>query len=164
MTRNEAKEALNILLDQANELIPATIEKDLAPMDIAPGVPQWHDYEHQLWKIGEDIRQILNSHTPLRRDKELLDRFLSIALNRNAKRGRQSFIMLLWYKHCAEYAGLLAAQLDDRSVKGHIIEGLNKMKAGQFTDLVAPFTQDKTTWIRNQAKKYMQTYGQTPGE
>ena len=164
MTKNEAKEAVLILLDRAEKLIPATSEKDLPPMDIAPGVPQWHDYEHKIWQIGEEIRQILNTHKTLRKDKELLARFLSVALNRNAKRGRQSFIMLLWYKHCAEYAGLLAAQLEDRSVKGHIIEGLNKMKAGQFTSLVEPFTQDKTTWIRNQAKKYIREFGQTPEE
>lgn len=48
--------------------------------------------------------QILREHTSLRKDKSLLDSFLSIATNRNAKRGRQIFIILLGYKHCAEYA------------------------------------------------------------
>jgi len=44
-------------------------------------------------------------------------------------------------------------------VNGHIIEGLNKMKAEQFVSLVEPYTTDKNTWKRNQAKKYIKGYG-----
>ena len=48
---------------------------------------------------------------------------------------------------------------NDDFVNGHIIEGLNKMKAEQFVSLVEPYTTDKNTWKRNQAKKYIKGYG-----
>ena len=67
--------------------------------------------------------------------------------------------MLFGYKHCSEYADLLVKQIDDNSVNGHIIEGLNKMKVGQFVSLVEPYKTNKITWIRNQAKKYIEEYG-----
>jgi len=78
--------------------------------------------------------------------------------NKNAKRGRQSFIMLLWFKHCEKYAPILLDQIEDDFVRGHIIEGLNKMKASGYTEIVKKYTNDKTTWIKNQAKKYIENW------
>lgn len=158
MTREEAKIEIKEIVGRTSRLIPPVYVKDLPPSKQFPDVPQWHGYEYEIWRNGERIRQILLEHNALRKDKELLDLFLTIALDRNAKRGRQSFIMLFCYKHCAGYAELFVQQLDDDFVCGHIIEGLNKMKAGQFVSLVKPFTTYKITWIRNQAKKYIKRY------
>jgi hypothetical protein len=97
-------------------------------------------------------------HKKLRRDKQLLEKILTIALNRKAKRGRESFIMLLWYKHCQKYAQLLIEQIDDDFVRGHIIKGLNKMQASNFIEIVTNYKNDNNTWIRNEAKKYINKY------
>ena len=165
MTKEEAKKEIEGIVKKTLKLIPLTYEENLPPMDLTFGgilrqkstdIPEWHDYEHSIWQNGEKIRQILCEHKSLRKDKELLDLFLVVALNKNAKRGRQSFIMLFGYQHCSEYADLLIKQIDDNFVNGHIIEGLNKMKVRKFGSIVKPFTTDKTTWIRKQAKKYIE--------
>ena len=158
MTKEEAIIKIKKIVRETSKLIPLSYEDNLPPIKLYPDIPAWHSYEGEIWQKGEEIRQLLCEHKNLRKDKELLQLILSIALNRNAKRGRQSFIMLLWYKHCAEYADLLIKQIDDDFVRGYIIEGLNKMKAGQFVPLVRPYQTDKLTWIRNQAKKYINQY------
>ena len=168
MTKEEAKKKIEGIVKKTLKLIPPTYEENLSPIDLNFGgrlrqkptyITEWHNYEHSVWQNGEKIRQVLCEHKSLRKDKELLDLFLVVALNRNAKRGRQSFIMLFRYQHCSEYADLLIKQIDDNFVNGHIIEGLNNMKVGKFGSIVKPFTTDKTTWIRNQAKKYIEKYG-----
>lgn len=164
MTKEEAKSKIKEIVGRTSLLIPLVYEQDLPPSVWFADVPDWHNYEYTIWNNGEQIRKILCEHKSLRKDSDLLDLFLTVALNRNAKRGRQSFIMLFGYKHCAEYADLLAAQLDDDFVGGHIIEVLYKMKAGQFVSVVKPYTMDKIAWIRNQAKKYMNRYGGCQGE
>lgn len=158
MTKDEARKKIQSIVRKTGKLIPLTYEKDLPPTEKFPDIPEWHDYEQKIWMNGSQIEQILREHKSLRKDKSLLDSFLAIALNRNAKRGRQIFIMLLGYKHCAEYAPSLVEQIDDKFVNGHIIYVLNKMKVGQYVSLVIPYMADKTAWIRNEAKKYVNQY------
>lgn len=156
MTKEEAKKKIQSIVSKVEKMIPLTYVEDLPPIDKKnPDIPQWHDFEDEIWIKGSDIEQILREHKSLRKDKSLLDSFLSIATNRNAKRGRQIFIMLLEYKHCAEYAPLLIKQIDDPFVDGHIIATLNKMRAYQYTSLIMPFTTHKIAWVRNEAKRYV---------
>ena len=159
MNKTEAKEKILFFIDEAENLVPKDIEPDLPYSKILKGIPEWHKYENEIWKLGEEIRQLLNEHKELYKDKDLFDRIISICLNRNSKRGRQSFIMLLWNKSNAHYAERLIKELDDKFVYGHIIEGLNKMEVSGYSDIVKPFCLDKNTWIRNQSKKYVQHYG-----
>lgn len=158
MTKEEAKDKIKEIVGKTIKLIPSTYEKNLPPMKQFIDVPEWHDYEYKIWNNGEQIRQILLEHKNLRKDKSLLDLFLIVALNRNAKRGQQSFIMLFEYKHCAEYADLFVKQIDDTFVSGHIIKTLNKMRTGKYVSFVMPYTTDKIAWIRNEAKKYVIQY------
>jgi hypothetical protein len=146
------------LLKETEKLIPNNLVPDLDPIDGFPDVPKWHKFESDIWKNGEMVRQILREHKSLLADKYLLDRIFSICSNRNAKRGRQSFIMLLWNKYGNPFADKLVEQLDDKSVDGHIIQGLNKMKASGYVSKVQPFCFDKSTWIRKQAQKYIEKY------
>lgn len=156
MTKEEAKKKIQSIVRRVEKMIPLTYVENLPPIDTKnPDIPQWHDFEDEIWIKGSNIDQILREHTSLRKDKSLLDSFLSIATNRNAKRGRQIFIILLGYKHCAEYAPFLIKQIDDPFVDGHIISTLNKMRAYQYTSLIMPFTTDKIAWIRNEAKRYV---------
>ena len=158
MSKEQAKFKIKELIAQAECLIPETLQENLPGMDEMPGIPKWHEYEHKIWELGERIRHELVIHKSLHKDKEILDDLLKISLNRNAKRGRQSFIMLFWYKHCREYAPQLVTQIGDEFVSGHIIKGLNKMHADEFVEPVKNFLDHKITWVRNEAKKYLVTY------
>lgn len=149
---------INEIVEKTIKLIPAIYEDNLPSSKQIPDIPQWHDYEHEIWKNGEQIRQILLEHKNLWSDKALLNSFLVIALNRNAKRGRQSFILLFGYKFCAEYSNFFIEELDDVFVRGHIINVLNKMKTPNYVSLIMPYTTDKTAWIRNEAKKYVKQH------
>ena len=142
MTKEEATKGIKKIVEKTLKLIPTTYEADLLPTKLLPNVPNWHCYERAIWQNGESIRQILCEHKTLRKNKELLNLFLTIALNRNAKRGRQSFIMLFGYKHCSGYADSFIKQIDDNSVNRHIIKTLNKMKVGQYASLLETY---KTT-------------------
>lgn len=152
---NSISEARAIILDkiaQADQLIP----KERIP-NLTKGNSDWHawhDFEHTVWNLGEEVRQIMKQYQALRKDEHLQQLVLDIVLNRNAKRGRQSFIMLLGYTFCAKYAPKLISQLDDEFVNGHIIYTLLRMRADGFVELVKPFTTHKKTWIRNYAIRY----------
>ena len=159
MTKEQAKDKILDLIAQASNLIPQTLEPDLETTSTLTTAPAWRQFELSVWEIGEQIRQITSEHISLRKDTELLDKIIEICINRNAKSGRQSFIMLLWFKHCEKYSGLLVKHLDDVNVRGHIIQGLNKMQANGYGKLIEPFTSDKTTWVKKQAKLYIEKFG-----
>lgn len=159
MDKYEARQRIVQLLSETEKLIPKTLDADLAIFDNFQSIPAWHNYESEIWERGELIRNIFLEYKVLCKDPELMERIVAICLNRNSKRGRQSFIMLLWNEDCKVYAEKLISQLDDKFVYGHIIEGLNKMKASGYVNLVKPYCVDKITWIKNQAKKYVDQYG-----
>jgi hypothetical protein len=158
MDKEQAKLKVLELLLETKKLIPKDNVPNLDPIDGFPNIPQWHSFEHEVWKNGECIRQLFKEHKTLSQDKNIVEKILSICLDKNAKRGRQSFIMLLWNKKYAEYADKLVSQIDDKFVDGHIIEALNKMKTPYFLKEVRPFCSDKTTWIRKQAQNYIDQY------
>ncbi len=107
--------------------IPDTRPNDLPPKQF-PGVPEMYGFEHELWRLGEEVRQVINQKTSLRRNRELYSSFLEIARNRAGMRGRQSWILLFAYKSCDAWAGEIAALLPDSDVDGHVISALYKMK------------------------------------
>ena len=150
----------NILerVEEAKSLIPVHLEKDLPALDGYPLIPDWHDYESKIWRIGEEIRQLLNSHKNLRKDHQLQDAFLEVIMNRNAKRGRESFFFLVGYKSCNRCADEVAKQLDDSHVVGHAIIALRKMGNAEYVDQIRPLNDYHNTWIRNEAKKYLAKY------
>ncbi len=159
MQYSEVKTGIEKLLKESEDLIPNEFVSELLPIDGFPDVPQWHRFELELWEKGESIGQLVRFNGKVFKDNELINRVLKICLNPNAKRGRQSFIMLLWKKEFSQFAQQLIDQLDDDLVSGHIIQGLNKMKAAGFCEKVAPFCNHKITWIRKQAVKYIESYG-----
>lgn len=158
MYKEEGKLKVLKLLHETENLIPDNLVPNLDSLDGFPDIPQWHQFESEIWKNGETIRQIVKENKSFLKDNNIIEGILSIALNRNAKRGRQSFIMLLWNKSSARFADELVNQLDDEFVNGHIIEGLNKMKVADYVTQVRPFCKVKITWIRKQANKYINLY------
>lgn len=158
MEKEQAKLKILELLSETEKLIPKNLVPNLDSIEGFPDVQQWHSFELEIWKNGESIKQLFKEHTILTHDNYITEKILSICLDRNAKRGRQSFIMLLWNKRYAEYADKLVSQIDDKFVNGHIIEGLNKMKTSSYVTQVRPFCSDKTTWIRKQTQKYIEQF------
>jgi hypothetical protein len=147
------------LVAKAEALIPSIPIPDLLPSELSSGQPDWHRFEHSVWRIGEDIRQLILTKKSLRKDASLQAAFVRICTNRNSKRGRQSFIMLLGYKCCQKHAPEIASQLNDSFVVGHVIDTLLKMHAKDFVQEIRPFVDHQVAWIRNKAKAYCKRYG-----
>ncbi len=159
------KESMNIekkeiirLIKKAEKLTPNMLEPNLEPNQFS-NVPEWHDYELKIWEIGEQIRKIILKNKTLRNDNEINDLIIKFCLNRNSKRGRQSFVSLLGYKHLANYAEKLILLIDDDFVNGHIIDTIYKMQVKGFKTEIERFTTSKINWIKKIANKYIIKYG-----
>lgn len=72
MDRNHFDEKIYEFLFKAENSIPNKVLPDL-PL-ISPGVYDWYDFEHQLWKIGEEMRMFLDMNE---QDKEAVMYYLS---------------------------------------------------------------------------------------
>lgn len=153
--KQEVLEIADNLLSRAEKIIPKTLEPDLPPTELFPDVPDWHDFEHKIWRLGAELRQLVQANPALRKEDELYRRILKISMNRNAKRGRQAFIMLFDSKQLSKFAPDLIMQIDDKFVEGHIVKAIQKMPAIGFNNEIKPFAEHKTAWIRNVAKKYL---------
>lgn len=147
----------DILLKKAEEKIPDANLPDLPYMKEAPDVHEWYMFEHEIWNIGEEIRQLVVKHKK-KFTQEQIERIIDICLDKRAKRGRQSFIMLLNKKAYSEYSERIIALFEDDDVDGHVIYTVYRMQAGQYVELIKPFLNHKRTWIKNEAKKYIQKY------
>ena len=158
ITKLETKQKVLELIEKAENLTPEKMEKDLPNMKDHPDVREAHFYENEIWRIGEEIRVLILEHKGLRKDDFINDKIISFCLNRNSKKGRQSFIMLLWYKHNQKYAERLASLINDKYVYGHIIEGLNKLQIEGYCEKVSEFKNDEKKWIKKQANKYIEKY------
>ena len=98
MKRDEFDSQLNSLLLSAEKLIPEKDLPDLPYMELAPTVHDWYDFEHEVWEISENIRQLI-----LTKKKDL--------------------------------------------------------GASQYVDHIKPYADHRMTWIKNEAKRYIQKYG-----
>ena len=158
MNRADFDARIDRLLLDAETLIPTQALPALPAMEYAPTVPSWYGFEHQLWGLGEDLRQLILAE---KKDlnAEQTDRICRLCENTNAKRGRQSFVLLLGKKRFLPYADRIAPLLPDADISGQVISTLYKMGAAQYVDRIKPYTEHRVTWIKNEAKKYLQKYG-----
>ena len=158
MKRDAFDSQLNSLLLSAEKLIPEETLPNLPHMKLAPTVHDWYDFEHELWETGENIRQLILAE---KKDlnTEQAERVCKICENAKAKRGRQSFVMLLGKKRFLPYADRIARILPDDDINGHIISTLYKMGTSQYVDRIKPYADHRITWIKNEAKRYIQKYG-----
>ena len=146
------------LIKNASSIIPAEAIEDLPPKEFKD-VPQWHKFEYEIWDLGEKVKQLLVRDPLLRKDQDIEKGILDVAMNSKAKRGRQSFVLLLGSVKHAHLAKNIVTTLFDENVNGHVIDALLKMRAGNYVEKVKPFTSSDVTWIRNKAKKYCERYG-----
>ena len=151
------EKAVDLLLEKAEAKIPDTKLPDLPYLKEAPDVHDWHMFELEIWDIGEEIRQLASKYKK-KFNEEQINRIIHICLDKRAKRGRQSFVMLLGKKAYSDYSKAIICLLRDKDVDGHIIYTLYKMQAGQYVNLIIPFTYHKKTWIKNEAKRYVKKY------
>ena len=157
MDREIFDNELNLLLTKAEDKIPDENLPDLPFMELAPDVHDWYMFEHEIWEIGEEIRQLIFNSKKVLTDSQI-GRIINICLDERAKRGRQSFVLLLGKKAYQKYSYKIAPLLNSDDVDGHVIDTLYKMQAGQYVDLIHPFMNHKRTWIKNTAKRYVQKY------
>ena len=157
LNRAEFDNEIDNLLSKAKENIPDEILPNLPYMKSAPDVHEWYDFEHKIWNTGEEIRQLLSVSKKAFNDNQI-DRIINICLDKRAKRGRQSFVMLLGRKNYCNYSNALIPLLNDGDVDGHVIDTLYKMHANGYVGLITPFLNHNRTWVRNTAKKYIQKY------
>ena len=157
MTREEFNTRITELLISAVALIPTTVLPALPFMKQAPTVHDWYDFEHRLWELGEEIRQLTVTENKAL-SAEHIETICRICSDPKAKRGRESFVMLMGKKRYSDYASRLATLLTDGDVNGHVISTLNKMGASQYVEEIKPYTAHATSWIRNEAKKYVKKY------
>lgn len=155
----EPRQNIEALIRTAEATIPIEMQSDLPPVKFSDGVPDWHPFEYEIWEIGEKIRQFIFPHKALRNDRGLQNAFVRVSTNRCAKRGRQSFVMLLGYRCCVVHAASIASQLDDPCVQGHAIDVLLKMNCGDYVEEVAELTNHPRNWIRKSAYKYVRRFG-----
>ena len=152
---DEIRLAVQRLVAEANDHLPERILDPLPPDDALGGEPGWRDFEWRVWKIGEEIRQLLLKAPRLRADPCIQETLLGVAIDRRAQRGRQSFVMLLGYRSCVRHAVRLSEHLDDPAVDGHVISTLYKMRAPGHSAAVRPHLEDRHAWVRNEAKRYL---------
>lgn len=157
MDRKVFDNELDTLLTRAEALIPEENLPDLPFMDLAPDVHDWYMFEHELWEVGEDIRQFLLENKN-KLNVSQIERIVKICLDKKAKRGRQSFVMLLGKKIYNSYADMIVTVLNDDDVDGQVIDTLYKMGAKEYVEQIEPFLTHNRTWIRNEAKRYVQKY------
>ncbi len=123
------------------------------------GAPEWYRFEHEAWKIGESLRQAFQKSRRLKNQPSILEKVIEVALCRNLRRGRQSFILALGFAAAKPYASLLTPLLSDEDVNGQVVSTLLKMKADEFANEVMPLVNAKKTWIRHLAERYTARYG-----
>ncbi len=157
MDRVDFDNQLNKLLTEAENLIPKENLPDLPFIPEVPDVHDWYRFENDLWNKGEEVRQLI-LHSKKKPNCEQVKRICGICTNPFAKRGRQSFVMLLGRKCYTEYAPIIAPFLSDDDIDGHVVETLYKMGTPDYVSQIQPFTKHKRTWIRNIAKKYINKY------
>ena len=139
MTELEAKTKILEIIEKAQKAIPKVYKKDLTVSESRPNALGWYRFENLLSYYGRQIHQLLNEHKKLRKDKYISNILLSIALNKNAKKGRQYFIIFFGYTEYSQYAGFLVKPIKDDFLRGHIINTQYDMRAKGFSDIIVNY-------------------------
>ena len=145
------------LLLAAEKAIPQSLMPDL-PRNEYSDQPEWYGFEDAIWRLGADIQMFLSENKSYLLNDSQIQRIIEISTNANAKRGRQSFIMLLGHKRYSQYSERIVSQIYDSDVEGHVIGTLLKMQSPGYAKIIRPYTDNQFAWIRNKAKKYIEKY------
>jgi hypothetical protein len=144
------------LCDRAEALAPQELPPTLSAKSDLLGAPEWYQFERDSWPIGEKIRQALAATPSLKKNEAIQERIIRVVENRNLRRGRQSFVMALAYAAAANISGRLVPFLSDPDIDGQVVNTLLKMRAMDFSAQVRPLLQSDKSWIRKEAKRYLE--------
>ena len=145
--------------EQALEIAPEKFPPDLHSNELLAGAPAWYPFEYRAWELGESVRQTLARHRKLRADPKVQSLLLRVILERNLRRGRQSFVFGLACKSAQPQARHIAPFLKDPDIQGQVLDALIKMRARGFDEKVKPLLDSPYKWIRSLARKYIHTLG-----
>lgn len=145
------------LAREALRLAPPTFPADLPTSKIAKK-PEWYPFEDTCWALGENIRQKLLRSPRLRGNPQLIGAILDVIEQRNLRRGRQSFVMLLGSVKAAYAAPRLALWATDSDIDGHVVDSLLKMRVAGYSQVVEPHLSSEFSWIRRKAETYLRRY------
>ncbi|MGY3778951.1 hypothetical protein [Isobaculum melis] len=143
-------EEVNSLLEDAIKLIPSKMLEDLPPNRL--GIIYSLPFESKLWAMGEQLRQLIQTDKKFQFDERQIKLLLKIIQNKQAKRGRQSFVMLLGKRKYAYLAPQLIPYLDDPCIALHIFDTIYKMRALGYKKEFLDF-QKKFKPLANDRKK-----------
>ncbi len=129
------------------------------PQSLYENQDTWYPFELEIWQKGEEIRQYLLADNNNKLTESQISQIVEIATNPCAKRGRQSFVMLLGDKKFQKFAPAVALQIHDENVSGQVIDTITKMKAKGFSDVINPFVTHDKELISKNAKTYFEKIG-----
>jgi hypothetical protein len=139
----------------------------LAPSEYPPTLPtskerldapEWYGFELAAWPIGERIRQALSKNPRFKKNIGVVTKILEVAICRNLRRGRQSFVTTLGFVAAKGHAQDLVPFLNDEDVDGQVVGTLLKMRAAGYGREVRPLLDSKQAWIKRLAKNYISRY------
>ena len=126
-------------INTALRCIPSEESEELPRM--VYNLPQWHSYEHNIWKYGERIRQILLENSKIQLLDSQIEKIIEIINNPLAKRGRQTFIWLLGKRKYAGLAPRIIDQIYDDDVSLHVFDTIYKMRALGYEKEILDFQE-----------------------
>lgn len=101
MKEFEEKTKILELIKKAKQLIPEEYQANLPPLQLTQNIPEWHNYEYNIWSIGEKIRQIININKKLRNDKDIYRSLLEM----------YSYIFLILFTKCVQKVFQILCQI-----------------------------------------------------
>lgn len=130
------------------------VHKLRANVPSTPDNPVWFEFEHEIWRLGEELRHLFLVRKQWRGRCDLLDQVAEISLDKQFGKGRESFVILLKYGR-ADYRACIRKLLKDKQVSGHAIHAANRGKISGLSRQVLPYAESPKPWVRKEAKKYL---------
>jgi len=120
------------------------------------GAPDWLEYESLLWELSEIVRNWMKAKRIGRGRNDVLDMVAQLVLERQYKKGRQNFVLVLAERGGGAYGTAFAQMLDDPDVAGHAVKALVKSRTpGYVMSVEKLLLEARAAWVRSAAKKYL---------
>lgn len=145
----ELAEVINLLSERWSEELTGIYMRGV------DGAPDWKEFEHNIWQLGEAIRPVIKRRK-WRGRTVVLDEVARVLLDKKYGKGRQTFALILGDYGNDGYGAVLAVGLVDKDVCGHCIKALTKAKLYDYEDEVRSVFDDSSGWVKLAARKYLE--------
>lgn len=110
-----------------------------------------HEKDFQyLWECGDLLYSM--------KRYKYLPQYLKIIENKEYGTARQMVVLLVGKSKKAEVIPILKELLKDADVEGHVLQALGNYGGDDIEEIMHQYSNHKTTWIRNTAKKYLKKH------